>query len=339
MMIKFFRKKEDDDIKTREQEKEVIKRQPKKEPPAPWGKKERLIILIVFGFTAISSILLYLGSQDWKPPTLPRNLINLDDFLGEEVIIIEKKPGGDLEEIASRIDDMTSKLSGIYGFYIYSLATDKSVGIYEREEFPAASLIKLPVMVAAYQAHESGDVDLDDKQQLSADDITGGAGSLQNEKPGYEITLRDAIKLMGKESDNTAYRLVVRILGEDRMKRSINSFGMTQTDVSENITIPGEIGDLLVKLAKGEILITKDRDELFEFITKTEYEDLLPKGIPDDIRVVHKYGALVSVLNDAGVVFSAKPYVVVVMTKSVNEIDAKKIIPEISKFIYESIGI
>lgn len=68
----------------------------RKEPPKPWGKRERIIVLVVFLATTIISGLLLSGSSfslgggDLKIHLPEINLDSLNVFKGE-TIVIEKK--------------------------------------------------------------------------------------------------------------------------------------------------------------------------------------------------------------------------------------------------------
>lgn len=67
----------------------------RKEPPKPWGKKERLMILIIFtvtilvsGFLALFSRgFIFKGTPEFNLPKLDLNSLN---FFKEETIMIEK---------------------------------------------------------------------------------------------------------------------------------------------------------------------------------------------------------------------------------------------------------
>ena len=139
---------------------------------------------------------------------------------------------------------------------------------------------------------------------------------------------------MGKQSDNTAYKIMINKIGEEKIIAVIREIGMEDTNFDENETTPTDIGKFFQKLMGG-LLSRKNRDELIDFLSETVYDDLLAAGIPDDIEVAHKYGREVHVVNDAGIVFSDDPFAVVIMTKGVVEREADEIFPELSRIIYE----
>ena len=94
------------------------------------------------------------------------------------------------------------------------LKTGESYEYQADQPMPTASLIKFPVMIAAYDAVEKGKLSLDDRIELKKDDKVPGSGMLTSHfSPGTTISLRDAIHLMIVYSDNTATNLVLDKLG------------------------------------------------------------------------------------------------------------------------------
>ena len=108
---------------------------------------------------------------------------------------------------------------------------------------------------------------------------------------------------------------------------------MDKTSLEENLTTPRDIGLFFLRLWKGLIISEKNRDEMLVFLTNTYFEDWIASGIKD-ARVAHKYGREVHVVNDAGIVFSQAPFVLVIMGDGVVESEADKFIPEASSQIY-----
>jgi len=360
----FFKKRKDDEDDEEYEEEELYTRRRKprdkdfkdlksenkkhrKEPKKPWGKKERYLISATLLFTIGVSGILAMSARSWKLPGLPRISFSTftlpNSLFSEETIILE----GDrnyqvnqefqkkMEEITSAFKDKTKDLSGIYGLYVINLNNGASFGVNENEKFQAASLIKLPVMAGMYIEDDKGNIDLDEKYTLRTSDKVKGAGSLYSKPAGYKITYRNLVELMGKQSDNTAFNIFRRILGEEKIGEIIGNIGMMDTSLNENITTPRDIGIYFEKLWRGNIVNDLSRDELLDALTDTIYEDWLIKGIPKEVRVAHKYGRELHVVNDAGIVFAEKPFVIVIMSKGVVEAEADKAFPELTKIVYD----
>ncbi len=323
-----FRKKVeediDDEIETSEEPRQ-IKRQFKdlnsenqrtrKEPLKPWGKSERLTVFIVLLITVATSGILALSARNFKVPEIPRlkisDISTLNPFREQVIVVGNKGTKISQEKINNTkkmFEDMTNDHSGIYAFYIYDINGDYYYGLNYQEEMQAASLIKLPVMYQAYKAFEAGKLNRDEYTPL--------------------------IEAMGKRSDNGAFIKMVSVLGKENVNKTISDLGMTKTSYSENLTTPEEIGIFFKKLYKGELLNDKDTEELKSFMTDTIFENWLRPGIPENIGLVHKYGREVHVVNDAGIVMSQKPFVIVIMSDGVIETEADVLIPKLTNLLY-----
>jgi beta-lactamase class A len=298
------------------------KTNPKKKRIEPWSKKERYLVLYVLLITVILSLLLAASARSWKLPGLPRiSFSGLKKIFEGETIIIEKASEQDqnrAKEVIEKFKEKTKDLSGVYGLYVVDLETGFSYGVLETETFQAASLIKLPIMAKVYMEAEKGNLDLEAKPKDSS------------------RTYRELVKAMGKKSDNSAQIVLVSDLGKEKIEETIDAMGMTKTSLAENDTTPADIGLFFKKLWQGKIVNREHKDELLGFLTDTIYEAWISEGIPDEIRVAHKFGREVHVVNDAGIVFTKKPFVVVIMSKGVVEREADAVFPELSRIVYEA---
>lgn len=337
------RKYEDEnakDVKGKKDLKKNLRRRRKKKDylPRPWEKKDRLLVLFFLLGSIVISSLLALSARGWKLPGLPRlDKINLS-FLEGGVIELGGRAAETSPEAKVIINSFkaeTRKLSGIYGLYVVDLKNKESFGASESEVFQAASLIKLPVMVGLYQEVEEDNLSLDDTYTLEESDRVGGAGSLQLREAGYEISYRKLLEKMGKESDNTAFGIVRRHLGEAKIKKVIDDIGMIKTNLEENETSPRDVGVFFQKLWEGDLIAEAHKEELLSFLVDTDFEEHLVKGVPGDIDVSHKYGREVHVVNDAGIVFTDNPYAVVIMSKDVVESEADEIFSTLSEVVYQ----
>jgi len=305
----------------------------------PWGKKERLLVLGILLFTVGTSSILALSSREWKLPGLPKLTAPKLSFFGEEKYIIEgnKKENERKEKIVDKFMEFSKESAGIYGLYINNLESNFSYGVNDQKTFEPASLNKLPVMIALYIAGEEGFFDLDKKYLLQNEDKLSGSGSLENEPEGTKVTYRELLGYMGKESDNTAFNIAKDALGEEKIRKVIQTIGMKNTEIfgEKQTTTPYDIGLLFSKLWDDELITKENKEELFGFLTNTIYEEWITAGVPRDIQVVHKFGREQGVVNDAGIVFADNPFVIVLMGKGIIERKADEYYPEITHFIYE----
>lgn len=284
----------------------------------PVKKKEKIdkrsdgrkVIIVLFVVTVLASLLFYLQTEIpkiWQKITAPKIISHLprEEF--------------DFKPVLNQIETLTQDLSGIYGVYVYRFKDGQDYGFNEDKDFPAASLNKLPVMIAAYQQAEQNKLNLDAEYTLKEADKVSGAGILQTKSAGTKYSYRQLLEYMGQNSDNTAFKIVRQAVGEVLI---------------DQIT-PREVGDLFEDIYQREVINQEHQEELLRFLTKTEFEDRIPHGVPEGVRVAHKIGTLSGVYSDAGIIFAEKPFVLVIMTKDAQEKEALEVLPQITQAVWD----
>jgi beta-lactamase class A len=73
----------------------------------------------------------------------------------------------------------------------------------------------------------------------------------------------------------------------------------------------------------------------------TKYNSQIPAGVPSNVPVAHKIGFYFQegYFHDCGIVYvPKKPYILCVMSKNTNQIEANKIISAVSKIVYDYVN-
>lgn len=334
-IIKFPKREKEEEKEVEKESSEKKPRQKKKEPPKPWGRNERLLVSSLLISTALVSAVLALSARDWKLPGLPQ--ITLPNLSFEKTYIIEADrptpPASDF--VINEFKALVNPLSGNYSFYVVRPGLNQSYGYHHQDIFQAASLIKLPVMLTLLREIESQDLDLASTYTLTDADKVAGAGSLYYKPAGTTVTYKDLITLMGHESDNTAFHIAVKILGREKIDNTLSALDMNSTNFEDNLTTPRDIGQFFSELLNPQLISSEHAQLIIDSLTNTVFEDYLPAGIPDDIRVAHKYGREVHVLNDAGIVFTKEPFILVLMSAGIVDAEAEGIFPKLSELVYQ----
>ena len=295
----------------------------------------RRVIIGLFLTTVVVSLGFWLKTEIpglWEKITSP--LVISD-------IPLQKK--FDPSSVLTEIENLTKGLRGTYGVYVYQLDGKNEYGIHQGEIFPAASLMKLPVMLTLYQEAQlrqgsagQASVDfLETKYKLTEKDKINGAGILQGKPVGSTYTYRQLAEFMGQYSDNTANNILVKVLGQEKIQQTISKLGMTKTSFKNYTTTPEDIGIFFRQLYQGGIVNKENQDEILRFLTKTAFEDWIPTGLANDIRVAHKIGKDIGAFSDAGIVFGRQPFVLVIMSKDAKESEVKETLPKITKAVWE----
>ena len=243
------------------------------------------------------------------------------------------------EDLRKKIQESVNNRWRNYSVYVKDLGSGFSMGINETVIFTAASVNKVPIIAALYYYAGKGEIDLDERVTIQARDIQDfGTGSIRYDPPGSVYSLKTLAKLAIEQSDNTAaYVLGNYTVGLDKVQTLMNEWGLAQTDMINNKTSNHDMNVLFEKIYKGEVTNAASSQEMLAFFKDTDFEDRLPALLPEQAIVYHKIGNEIAVMHDAGIVTDGKVtyYIGVFSNDITNEEEAKKIIAEISKLVYE----
>ncbi len=111
------------------------------------------------------------------------------------------------------LDAATADFPGRAGIWVKHLTTGEEAATRASETFNSASVIKIPVLVLAFQMADRGALNLDERIEIRKDDVRGGSGIFRYHDPGLRPTLRDVLLQMVITSDNTATDLAIAKVG------------------------------------------------------------------------------------------------------------------------------
>src|SRR5699024_4673832 len=103
--------------------------------------------------------------------------------------------------------------------------------------FTAASVIKVPIMAAAFNAFENRAFAFSDEMELQREDRVGGSGVLQYMAPGTKLSIFDVMTLMIIQSDNTATNMMIDLLGMEMIQRTIDALNLSNTVIRNKLMI------------------------------------------------------------------------------------------------------
>ena len=106
-----------------------------------------------------------------------------------------------------------AEFPGHAGIWVKHLTTGESAGIQDTELLNSASVIKIPVLVLAFQMADRGELKLDERITITKEDFRGGSGIFRYHDSGLQPTFRDVLLQMVITSDNTATDLSIAKVG------------------------------------------------------------------------------------------------------------------------------
>jgi beta-lactamase class A len=255
-----------------------------------------------------------------------------------EMQLTEKKK----DSLRNELQQIAKAYPATYGVVVFDPSTGESVAMGADQRFLAASLGKLPVLMALYRAAASGEVNLDDEISMQASDVQAyGTGVLYTYPIGYTMTLRECARFLIKKSDNTAWKMLDRYLGRDYIRAELHGAGARSTEYwLPNNTTPNDVLIMLEKISDPSYTTPELSAEMLDLMANTDFEDRLPQLLPEGTRVSHKIGYYGSTFADAGVVFpegardAKDAYFIVVMASETGDSTSRAATQEMSLATY-----
>ncbi|MEN9225584.1 MAG: serine hydrolase [Thermostichus sp. HHBFW_bins_43] len=234
------------------------------------------------------------------------------------------------------------------GALFWEVETGNFAGVRSDQAFPAASVIKIPILLAFFQAVETGQVQLDEMLTLREDLKGGGAGVLQTRALGSQVSALEAATLMSTLSDNFATNLIIdRLGGQDALNQKFRQWGLQHTQISwwlpdlegTNTSSPRDIVWLLSQVEQGRMLNRRNRDRFLDILWRTQRPSYFRPNLGPEVRIAHKTGTLRSVVGDAGILDlpNGRRYLAAVWVKreTPNDPRAEDLIASLSQAAYE----
>jgi beta-lactamase class A len=267
----------------------------------------------------------------------PLNQFVTNLILGQELTSLKTK----LENLAIQYPQLEP------GLFLVELDQNSYVSLQGTIPFAAASTIKIPVLVAFFQDVDAGKIHLDEKLTMTEDVIGSGSGDMQYQPLGKEYSALETATKMMVISDNTATNMLIKRMGGiEAVNQRFLEWGLTATVIRNllpdlegtNTTSPEDLGNLLAKIDRGELISLRSRDRLLYIMRNVVTNTLLPQGLETEATIAHKTGDIRSVLGDAGIIDmpSGQRYIASVLVKRPdNDPQAKELIQQFSKTIYQ----
>lgn len=231
--------------------------------------------------------------------------------------------------------------------YFHDLDRGGSFGIDADHLFPPASLLKVPVMIAALRA-EAAEPGLLGRTVVMPESWPGSSlapeGSLEVGKAYPVATLVDRMII---KSDNDAKDLLHATLGPAAGLEVLHAFGLGRGDVDEfqRTVSPRSYARVLRALYDATYLDARWSAYAIALMSRSEFGAGLVAGTPKEVRVANKFGHRVDdrttpptrYLHDCGIIYQPeRPYVLCVMSHGGTVERLAGAIADISRVVYRA---
>ena len=249
------------------------------------------------------------------------------------------------QRINSLLDNYPKLTAGVF---IYDIQTGNYVSINGEKQFPAASIIKVPILLQLFRTIETDSNDLHSIIEMTPYFRAEGSGYLQYKPDKSKFEIEELAQLMIRMSDNSATNMILaEIGGMHELNASLRNWGFNKTYMQNwlpdiygtNLTTPKDMATILYNADNADFLSLENRAKIVEIMSKVKNRSLLCQGLPDGVGIYHKTGDIGEMLGDAGVVSmpNGERYIIVTMVKrNWNDYSARQLINSISSVTYNA---
>ena len=322
---------------------------PIKSPVKSLGWQALRLAIAGIGLSVIAGTAMsfWQNQQSARAKTLtPEVAIKEETKSNQEIIPLDLKT--EATPLLSKIKELAAKEKDLsMQMMVVDLDSGAYVQIGSNQAIAAASTIKTPILVAFFQDVDAGKIKLDEPLEMTDDVKVGEAGDFQFLPTGTKISALETATQMIIISDNTATNMIIKRLGgTTALTQRFKSWGLNNIVLNNqlpdlegtNTISTQDMVSLLAMLDKGKLIEPRSRDRFMDIMRRPVTNTLLPKGIGEDARIIHKTGDIRLAVGDAGIVDmpNGKRYAIAVMVKRPeNDQRANELIRQISRATYD----
>jgi beta-lactamase class A len=269
-----------------------------------------------------------------------------------------------MEELQAAVESRIAESDAeTVGFYFRSLrTTDDTLFLDADARMHAASMMKVPVMIQLYRDHEAGRLDLDDslaiattftsivdgsEYELSAAD---DSDSTLYARVGESESIRSLMERMITVSSNLATNMLIALVDANRVQAYMEELGADSIAVLRgvedtkayeaglnNTTTARALGAVFEAIVGGRAASEEACREMVDVLSRQQFNDGIPAGLPRRVRVAHKTGSITEIEHDGGIVYERDDpvHILVILVEGIaDEDDANQLIADLSRMVW-----
>ena len=227
---------------------------------------------------------------------------------------------------------------------IRDASTQTTLDLLPDRSFHAASTMKVPVQIEAWRRVRDTDLSMDSTLEVKnsfRSIVDGTLYSIEDDSDdaiykrlGERMTISELIYQMITVSSNLATNLLIDFLGADSVQQTVDSLGAPQMKVLRgvedlkafernlsNTTTAPALATLLEAVRQGQAVGPAADSSMVAVLLQQAFNEMIPAGLPPDVRVAHKTGQITRIHHDAAIIYppNAPPYVVVILIEGLDD--------------------
>ena len=256
-----------------------------------------------------------------------------------------------MKNLESELSALAAEYKTVHpSVFVWDYNTGKYASLNSDEVFPAASIIKIPVLLQLFRSIEAGQVNLNDKMTLTDYFRAEGSGDIQYQREGNQYSMDYLAKKMIQISDNSSTNMLMSATGGmNDVNKAVKSWGLKNTEINNwlpdmggtNVTTTEDLARMLYNIENTIFLSNSSKSKIFEYMGGVKNNRLIQAGLNPNAKFVHKTGDIGYMLGDAGIVTTPDnhKYIVAIMAKRpYNAPAGKEFIVRASTLIYNTIS-
>ncbi len=282
------------------------------------------------------------------------------DFMGSKILSGAEKDSPLMKElelteemvgVENTIKAIAAEYPNVHGsVFAWDYETGKYVSYNSEETFPAASIIKLPVLLQLFRSMEFGQRTIDEKMTLTDYYRAEGSGDLQFQREGNQYSLDTLARKMIEISDNSSTNMLMSAIGGmNDINRATREWGLNHTKVNNwlpdmkgtNYTTTADLARMLYNIENEDFISAESREKILDYMGHVKNNRLLAAGLGTGAKCWHKTGDIGHMLGDAGIVMTPNghKYVVAIMAKRpYNNPNGKEFVVRASSAVYNAMA-
>lgn len=252
-------------------------------------------------------------------------------------------------DLKSYINEMVSDdMINVVSVYYRDLNNGPWISIGGGQAFSPASLLKVPVLIAALKKAE------DERGLMNRSFKFDATVPMDYVDPniideqivyGKSYTYLELMERMIVNSDNNAKNMLVNIIGDDDIFGVWRDLGVgvPGDDTPEDFLTVREYSSFFRILYNATYLNRELSELALDILSRTVFDLGLQKGLPPNVLLSNKFGERgfadsdVKQLHDCGIVYAgSSPYLICVMTRGRDWQTQADIIGHVSKLVYQA---
>ena len=255
-----------------------------------------------------------------------------------------------IKEKINAIVERYKTTEGVTNASVYLKSYDDNgwTTINESEKYEPGSLFKVPILIAILKMNELNPGFINKSITYSKPfninkDLLYNAKSIQL---GHTYTVKELLNYMIAYSDNNATALLETYMKPEVLQKIFKDMRLEIPNMyaKEYLFTVKDYSLFMRTIYNASYLSIDDSEYAAELLAKCNFIDGIVKGLPKEVRVIHKFGEsgnlTVRQLHETAIVYvNEKPYLLTIMTKGKDAKKLAELISEISSTVYNDIGL